>query len=478
MDRMSSFHETVFSKLIFIVVTACLLATAGAVRLHSAPATLTGIITADKLRVRELPDVQSPVIAVLRKGTQVSIHNHLNSWYEIMLGDRRGFIGDRFAEVQKTIDEEDASRRRSLKDFQRIQKQIDRISRHIAERRTELESFSQKESSAVFLLDDIDRSLNQSRNKSESLRRDIASLKQKIDETLSASEEVAVRIKQSEENAGKRVIAMYKLDGAGKMGFLMSAESLQDWAERKYAMQRILSADERTLVRLSNDRKKLESLYEKQKSQYADKETLEKNYAAQIQSIETEKRRRQKLLKEIRTQKKMEIDAIEALNQAAEKLNATIEALNQEDADPFSQTAHVGENFISSKGLLPMPVKGKIVTKYGLNRIGRLNMEAFRNGIDIQADRGEPVQSVFAGRVLYSEWYKGFGNLMIIDHGNQYYSVYGHLEERFKQKGDKVETSETIGTVGDTGSVTGTGLYFEIRHRGKPMDPVEWIKTG
>jgi septal ring factor EnvC (AmiA/AmiB activator) len=258
----------------------------------------------------------------------------------------------------------------------------------------------------------------------------------------------------------------------------MSAESLQDWAERKYAMQRILSADERTLVRLSNDRKKLESLYEKQKSQYADKETLEKNYAAQIQSIETEKRRRQKLLKEIRTQKKMEIDAIEALNQAAEKLNATIEALNQEDADPFSQTAHVGENFISSKGLLPMPVKGKIVTKYGLNRIGRLNMEAFRNGIDIQADRGEPVQSVFAGRVLYSEWYKGFGNLMIIDHGNQYYSVYGHLEERFKQKGDKVETSETIGTVGDTGSVTGTGLYFEIRHRGKPMDPVEWIKTG
>lgn len=174
----------------------------------------------------------------------------------------------------------------------------------------------------------------------------------------------------------------------------------------------------------------------------------------------------------------MEIDAIEALNQAAEKLNATIEALNQEDADPFSQTAHVGENFISSKGLLPMPVKGKIVTKYGLNRIGRLNMEAFRNGIDIQADRGEPVQSVFAGRVLYSEWYKGFGNLMIIDHGNQYYSVYGHLEERFKQKGDKVETSETIGTVGDTGSVTGTGLYFEIRHRGKPMDPVEWIKTG
>ena len=105
-------------------------------------------------------------------------------------------------------------------------------------------------------------------------------------------------------------------------------------------------------------------------------------------------------------------------------------------------------------------------------------METFRTGIDIQADRGEPVRSVYSGRILFSEWYKGYGNLMIIDHGDHYYSVYAHLEERLKSKGEKVETGETIGTAGDTGSVAGTGLYFELRHRGKPMDPLEWIKTG
>jgi murein hydrolase activator len=105
-------------------------------------------------------------------------------------------------------------------------------------------------------------------------------------------------------------------------------------------------------------------------------------------------------------------------------------------------------------------------------------VETFRNGIDIQADRGAPVLSVYAGQILFAEWYKGYGNMVIINHGNHYYSVYAHLEELLKSKGDKVETGEIIGTAGDAGSVTGTGLYFEVRYRGKPMDPMEWIKTG
>jgi septal ring factor EnvC (AmiA/AmiB activator) len=475
---MFSFHETVFSKLIHTVAVCCLLVTLGTVDLYPAPITLSAIVTINGLRVREKPDTQSAVIAVLQKGTTVTVHNHLQNWFEIMLDDQRGFISDRFATVQQTMDEEDISRSRSQKYYQRIQQKVTKISRNIADHRTELESFTHKENSVISILDQIDRALNQSRKQTETLHRDIASLKQKIDETLSTSEELSVRIKTGEDYAGKRVKALFKLDGIGKTNFLMSAESLQDWAWRKYALGRILSADERLLIQLSEDKKRLHALYDKQKSQYADKEFLEKNYTDHIQSIETEKRRRLKLLGEIRNQKAMEFSTIEALNQAADKLNATIEALSQDDVEQLPPISEVGENFISSKGLLPIPVKGKIIVSYGRNVIDRLNMETFRNGIDIQADRGEPVRSVYSGRILFSEWYKGYGNLMIIDHGSHYYSVYGHLEERFKLRGEKIDTGETIGTAGDSGSVTGTGLYFELRHRGKPMNPAEWIKTG
>jgi murein hydrolase activator len=478
MDWMFSFDETVFSKLIRIIAGCCLLVTIGTGDLFSAPATLSGTVTTDLLRVREKPDTQSAVLATLPRGTVVSVHNHLKGWYEIMIDDQRGFISDRFAEIRQPPEDEDASGSRSLNDYHRIQLQVGRISRNLAERRTELKSFTQKEASVITLLDQIDLTLNQSRKQAETLNRDIGMLKQKIDETLSASEDLSIRIKTGEEQAAKRVTALYKLNSIGRSQFLMSADSLQDWAGRKQALQRILSADERLLTRLSEDKRSQEVLYEKQKSQYADKQALEKNYADQIQSIEMEKRKRLKLLAELRTKKALEIRAIEALKQAADQLNATIEALNQENTAPVSPPTLVGEDFISSKGLLRLPVKGKIVSAFGKTVSSLLNMETIRTGIDIQADRGEPVRSVYSGRILYSEWYKGYGNLMIIDHGDHYYTVYAHLEERLKPKGEKVETGETIGTAGDTGSVAGTGLYFEVRHRGKPMDPLEWIKTG
>ncbi len=105
-------------------------------------------------------------------------------------------------------------------------------------------------------------------------------------------------------------------------------------------------------------------------------------------------------------------------------------------------------------------MKGKIISSFGKKVIGRLNMETFRSGIDIQADRGEPVRSAYSGRILFSDWYKGYGNLMIIDHGDHYYSVYAHLEDRLKSKGDKVETGETIGTAGDYGFGCGHGTVF------------------
>ena len=105
-------------------------------------------------------------------------------------------------------------------------------------------------------------------------------------------------------------------------------------------------------------------------------------------------------------------------------------------------------------------------------------MTNFQSGISIKADRGEPIRAVYAGQTLFSSWFRGFGNLIIIDHGDHYYTVYAHLEELFKSKGDPVETGEVIATVGDSGSLHGAGLHFEIRHHGKPINPMGWIKQG
>lgn len=474
---MLSFHETIFSKLIRITAGFCLIVTIGAGSVLSVPLTLSGTITADSLRVREKPDSRSAVVTTLPKGTTIAIHNHLKGWYEIMIGDRRGFISDRFAKVEVPSGDDDADPSRNLEKTQQMQRQVGKITHTLARHQSELKSVTQQEASVLTLLDRIDQSLNQSRKQADTLHRDLDVMKQNIDETLSASEDLSIRLKSGENIAGKRVAALFKMNGIGRANFLMSAESLQDWTWRRFALRRILENDEKMLQQLKKDKETLQQLYDKQKSQYTEKQNLEKSYADQIRTVEAEKNNKKKLLAEIRSQKAMEIRAISELKQAADRLNATIESLNQENPPPEASASLVGEDFISSKGLLRMPVKGKIVSKFGDNIVSRLNMEIIRNGIDIQADRGEPVRTVYSGRVLFSDWYKGYGNLIIIDHGDHYYSVYAHLEDRFKSKGQKVETGETIGTAGDAGSVTGPGLYFELRHRGKPMDPMEWIKT-
>jgi septal ring factor EnvC (AmiA/AmiB activator) len=125
-----------------------------------------------------------------------------------------------------------------------------------------------------------------------------------------------------------------------------------------------------------------------------------------------------------------------------------------------------------------MPVKGKIVSLFGKFKNTRYQILNFRSGIEIQTDRGEPIAAVFAGKILYADWFKGYGNMIIIDHGENYYTVYAHIEEAFKSTGDDVDAGEVIATVGDTGSITGPKLYFEVRHHGKPLDPMQWLETA
>ena len=173
-----------------------------------------------------------------------------------------------------------------------------------------------------------------------------------------------------------------------------------------------------------------------------------------------------------------ELAAIDALAQAAAALEGKIASLNTAELETTPENNASQLLFSAHKGLLIMPVNGKIINLYGEYKNPKYNITNFRSGIDIKADQGEPIRSVFNGKVIFSEWFKGYGNMIIIDHSNSYYTVYAHLEETFKSKGDAVDAGEVIATLGDTGSMTGAKLYFEVRHHGKPMNPLNWLKKG
>jgi septal ring factor EnvC (AmiA/AmiB activator) len=127
------------------------------------------------------------------------------------------------------------------------------------------------------------------------------------------------------------------------------------------------------------------------------------------------------------------------------------------------------------RGRLPMPAKGVVVRFFGRHRDRRFNTVTESRGIDIQAPPGTEVHSVFAGTVIFADWLRGYGNLVIVDHGEGYYTVYAHLQEMLVAVDRKLGQHEVLGLVGDTDSLAGPRLHFEIRRHGSPLDPLEWV---
>ena len=125
------------------------------------------------------------------------------------------------------------------------------------------------------------------------------------------------------------------------------------------------------------------------------------------------------------------------------------------------------------KGQLRLPVRGELVGRYGAQRS---EGTASAKGVFIRAPGGESVRAVATGRVVYVDWMRGFGNLLIVDHGDAYLSIYGNNESLLKQPGDAVTLGEAVATVGQSGGNEETGLYFELRHLGRPFDPLSWVK--
>lgn len=144
------------------------------------------------------------------------------------------------------------------------------------------------------------------------------------------------------------------------------------------------------------------------------------------------------------------------------------------DAEPALPTPG-GESILTQKGLLPWPTTGPIKRGFGRHRHPKFGTITVSQGIEIDAPKGSMVRVVFAGRVVFADWFTGYGNLVILDHGDKVYSLYAHMDDVGVKVGDRVVSGAAVGTVSDTGSVTGPGLYFEIRRGAQAVNPLEWV---
>lgn len=148
-------------------------------------------------------------------------------------------------------------------------------------------------------------------------------------------------------------------------------------------------------------------------------------------------------------------------------------SLGRNEALPELQSENFGKPFASQRGQLRLPVRGDLTAKFGSRR----GDGPTSRGLFIRAAEGAEVRAVAGGRVVFADWLRGFGNLVIVDHGNQYMTIYGNNQAILKRAGDVVKGGEAIATAGNSGGNEQSGLYFEMRHQGRAFDPLGWVTT-
>lgn len=195
-----------------------------------------------------------------------------------------------------------------------------------------------------------------------------------------------------------------------------------------------------------------------------------------LSEIQVEKRRKDRLLAGVRNEKNLHEKTIRELEESSSKLKDLIEGLERQRKSRSDREAVTG--FSRQKGHLDWPTQGNVVSRFGRQKHPQFDTFVVRKGIEIAAGSGRPIRSVYDGTVVFADWFRGFGLLVILDHGDQYFSLYAHAAKLLVAPGERVAARQIIGEIGDTGLTGDTNLYFEIRRGKDAVDPLQWLKRG
>lgn len=319
------------------------------------------------------------------------------------------------------------------------------------------------------LLDTLERLARDSTQRVATLERHRLRLERQRAELAGALALSAVELEQRQRALGPRLLTLYRLQKRDALGSLLSADDFATVIKRQRALGTLVAADARALDEVA-------VLARFRRLQVRRLERLEQSQERALTVLRVEQAVGQARLSRFQDL----LTSLGAEQNRMSRVIAELEASERElaglvgDLAPSSQQA----GFRARKGQLPLPVTGGLV-EVGFGKVvnPRFNTVTVQKGLDLRAAPGAPVNAVGAGTVAWAGWLKGYGNLVIVDHGGGYHSLYAHLASLEVEPGAVVEEGAHLGGVGDTGSLKGAYLYFEIRKQGQAVDPLPWLKS-
>lgn len=370
------------------------------------------------------------------------------------------------------------------------QRDLQQAQKRLLEERQKAADARKREAGVLSELETIDQRLIDKRTQVAALDGRLRRAQADIGELQGEIGRLQSRRSGQEDVLGRRLRALYKLQAqGGVLPIVLSGADPVEQAVQLRHLATLASVDARLIREYRGTSEVLADRKSRVEARGREMASLRSEADQERAEFDQEAAKRRALLAKVQGERAYHDRMVGELSEATRRLEAFIRDLQERQrravakvpppsrpARPAPGDASSGPGFAALRGRLSWPADGRVVAEYGPQVNPRFGTKTFRNGIDIEATEGSNIAAVFPGHVVYTGWFRGYGNLIIVDHGGEYYTVYAHAADIRVTEGDEVKQGQIIGTVGDTGSLQGPRLYFEVRHEGKPQDPTQWLR--
>ncbi len=358
----------------------------------------------------------------------------------------------------------------SVSDFEQ---RLNRINGQIKDLKARLEAEASKESSILTSLARIN--LNKSLVERELAARNVELERGRADMVVIQDNTRTIRAKleREREDMEKTLVTLYKYGRVDFFQFLLQARDVETYASESKHLSLLARGQDQVVARYAASLEELRTAESALESKQAELAGLARAAALKRRELETEARKNATLVQEIRTNRATYQQTLKELAESAEELQKLMAKIIANEWVLPTSWVPLAER----RGQLAWPIEGRIITTFGTERHPEYSTVVMNKGVEIAPGPNRSlVLAVHPGKVVFADYFQGYGNLLIIDHGLTYYTLYGHCSEFLAAVGDMVRSGQPVAVVGDTGSLKGECLYFEIRYKTKALDPLQWLK--
>ncbi|MBI3481234.1 MAG: peptidoglycan DD-metalloendopeptidase family protein [Nitrosomonadales bacterium] len=364
------------------------------------------------------------------------------------------------------------------------QEELENLRKRIAAVQHEMEKTHESKAEAADALRESEHTISNSNRKLAELATQQRAADQKLGELQRQQQQLTADMAGQQNMLGRLLYQQYLGGSQEYLKLLLNNQDPNQVTRDLQYYQYIARSRATWLATLRSNLATLDEISSFTREQRAQLAALHKEHAAQKMTLQREQNARKRMLVKISRQLRQQRREINRLQRDEGRLSQLVDKLTQMLAQQKSGTLFHNDNlpddhfdgspFEQLKGKLVLPVRGTITNRFGTPRP---DSTVQWKGLFLKTSSGQAVKAIAAGRVIFADWLRGFGNLLIIDHGNGYMSLYGNNETLFKEVGDVLHGGDTIAAVGNSGGNENFGLYFELRHESKPLDPMKWLAT-